>query len=88
MRPSLRFLALVVVGWAGFRWAMVGHFPAASLFEPTASQAKPAPPIVATQFPPVAPLDPAPMEPAAFETTAAQTPLAATAQMRPAMPAL
>ena len=85
MRPSLRFLALVVVGWAGIRWAMIGHFPAASLFEPTASQAKPAPPIVATQFPAVAPLDPAPMEPAAYEATAAQAPLAATAQMRPAM---
>lgn len=49
MRPSLRFLALAVVGWAGFRAATLGSLPN---FSPiTHSEAKPAPAIVPTQFP-------------------------------------
>ena len=56
MKPSLRFLALVVVGWIGVRWAMVGSFPGASLFEPTRSEAKGTSDLVQTQFPAIAPL--------------------------------
>jgi hypothetical protein len=56
MRPSLRFLALVVVGWVGVRWAMVGSFPGAALFEPARSEAKGTSDLVQTQFPTIAPL--------------------------------
>jgi hypothetical protein len=59
MRPSLRFLALAVVGWAGVRAASLGVLPGAELFRIAAGQAK-APPIVATQFPAIEPIAPAP----------------------------
>lgn len=58
MRPSLRFLALTVVGWAGIRAATLGALPGAEIFRVERSQAK-APPIAATQFPPVEPIAPA-----------------------------
>ena len=58
MRPSLRFLALAVVGWAGVRAATLGRLPGAELFRIDRSEAKP-PPIVPTQFPPVERVDPA-----------------------------
>ena len=65
MRPSLRFLAVAVLGWAGFRAASLGALPGADLFQIKASEAK-APPIVATQFPAIEPIQPAtPMLPAA-----------------------
>lgn len=56
MRPSLRFLALAVIGWAGIRAAALGVLPGAPLFGIERSEAK-APPIVATQFPAVEPLE-------------------------------
>lgn len=59
MRPSLRFLALAVFGWAGLRAATVGALPGAELFRIERSEAKP-PPIVPTEFPPIDPLLPAP----------------------------
>jgi hypothetical protein len=64
VRPSLRFLALAVLGWAGFRAASLGALPGAEIFEIDRSEAK-APPIVATQFPAIEPVQPAtPMLPA------------------------
>lgn len=58
MRPSIRFLGLAVVGWAGFRAATLGVLPGAELFEIERSEAKP-PPILATEFPPIEPVEPA-----------------------------
>jgi hypothetical protein len=65
VRPSLRFLAVAVLGWAGFRAATLGVLPGAALFQVEPSEAK-APPIVATQFPAIEPVQPAtPMLPGA-----------------------
>jgi hypothetical protein len=58
MRPSIRFLGLAVVGWAGVRAATLGVLPGAELFEIQRSEAKP-PPILATEFPPIEPVEPA-----------------------------
>jgi hypothetical protein len=58
MKPSLRFLALAVVGWAGLRAATLGALPGAEMFQIEASEAK-APPIVPTQFPDIEPIAPA-----------------------------
>jgi len=58
MRPSLRFLALAVIGWVGVRAAMLGTLPGAEMFH--IQPAKPrAQPIVPTQFPAVDPIQPA-----------------------------
>ena len=58
MRPSLRFLALAVVGWAGFRAATLGMIPTGfSSFGP--SEVKAPPPIVPTDFPQVEAVTPA-----------------------------
>ena len=63
MRPSLRFLTLAVVGWAGMRAAALGVLPGADLFKIERSEAKP-PPLVETQFPAIEPVQPAtPIEP-------------------------
>lgn len=64
MRPSLRFLALAVIGWAGIRAATLGALPGAEMFKVERTEAKPPPPIVATQFPPIDPVDPGPAYPA------------------------
>ncbi len=57
MRPSLRFLAVAIIGWAGIRAATLGMIPGARLFEkPAAGKADP---VMATQFPEIAPIDPA-----------------------------
>jgi hypothetical protein len=61
VRPSLRFLALAVVGWGGFRAWSVGALPGAPLIEQSA--ARPAPPIVQTEFPPFDPPPPAEPQP-------------------------
>jgi hypothetical protein len=78
MKPSLRFLALAVFGWAGVRAWCLGALPGAELFEVEPSQAK-VPPIAATQFPPIEPMPPsAPLIPAAYapppETAPQQSP--------------
>ena len=57
MRPSLRFLAVAVVGWAGVRAATLGALPGAEMFRIERSEAKPAP-IVPTEFPPIDPVQP------------------------------
>ena len=55
MRPSLRFLALAVVGWVGVRAAALGMLPGGELFRIERSEAK-TPPIVPTQFPAIEPV--------------------------------
>lgn len=56
MSPSLRFLLVALVAWTGARAATLGLIPAGDLFSIQSSEAKPPPPIVATQFPPIEPL--------------------------------
>lgn len=58
MSPALRFLGLAVVGWVGLRAAMLGALPGGELFH-FGSAPTTAPPIVATEFPPLEPLAPA-----------------------------
>src|SRR5439155_10863793 len=58
MRPSLRFLAFAVVGWAGFRAATLGVLPT-RFFSIEQSEAKAPPPIVQTQFPQIESVEPA-----------------------------
>jgi hypothetical protein len=55
VRPSIRFLALAVLGWAGFRAASLGVLPGADVFRVPPSEAK-TPSIVETQFPPLEPV--------------------------------
>ncbi|HZC37788.1 MAG TPA: hypothetical protein VE221_03835 [Sphingomicrobium sp.] len=76
MRPSLRFLALAVVGWAGFRLATLGMIPA-GFFSIARSEAKAPPAIVPTEFPQVEPVQPA--APAYAATTAVPTSVPAIA---------
>ncbi|MEO7276860.1 MAG: hypothetical protein ABIW33_02420 [Sphingomicrobium sp.] len=56
MKPSLRFLAIAMLGWGGLRAATLGVLPGASLLRVDPSHASP-PPIVPTQFPPIAPIE-------------------------------
>jgi hypothetical protein len=58
VRPSLRFLVVAVLGWTGLRAATLGALPGAEFFQIDRSEAK-APPIVATEFPPIEPIAPA-----------------------------
>jgi hypothetical protein len=55
MRPSLRFLALAVVGWVGVRATALGILPGGSLFRIERSEAK-TPAIIPTAFPPIEPV--------------------------------
>lgn len=83
MRPSLRFLALAVFGWAGIRAATLGALPGAEIFRVERSEAK-APPIAATQFPPVEPIAPASSDAASAAYAPAALPYPAAAQsLRP-----
>ena len=83
MRPSLRFLGVAVLGWAGVRAATLGVLPGAELFQVEPSEAKP-PPIVATQFPAIEPIEPAtPMIPAADSSAAPGAAAAAAAPQGP-----
>ena len=87
MRPSLRFLGLVVIGWAGVRAYTLGAVPGGSLSLVGPSEAKPAPPIVPTEFPPIAPVDdggmPTPTPAAYPEPNAPQLVQTPPAQARP-----
>lgn len=58
MRPSLRFLSVIILGWAGVRAATLGMLPGAEFFRIEESEAK-VPPIVPTQFPSIEPVQPA-----------------------------
>lgn len=66
MRPSLRFLTLAILGWAGLRAATLGTIPGASLFAIPPSEAKSPPPIPPTQFPPIAPPEGVAIDPALY----------------------
>jgi hypothetical protein len=55
MRPSLRFLALAVIGWGGIRAYSTGALPAGSFQLIDRSEAKTPPPLVPTEFPPIEP---------------------------------
>ena len=69
MRPSLRFLAVAIVGWAGVRAASLGMLPGADMFSVKPSEAA-TPPIMATQFPEIQPIAPAPEAPPPFQPAA------------------
>ena len=70
MRPSLRFLAAAVVGWAGLRAATLGALPGAELFQFVPRPA-PAPTVVAaSQFPEIEPIAPAPALPPPLQEAA------------------
>lgn len=58
MRPSLRFLALVTLGWAGVRAWADGLVPTGWFWLTEPSEARPGPPIVPTEFPPIQPIEP------------------------------
>lgn len=62
MRPSLRFLAVAIIGWAGVRAATLGALPGAELFKLQSPRAK-VPPVVATEFPPIEPVAATPAQP-------------------------
>ncbi|HUP68166.1 MAG TPA: hypothetical protein VM145_08145 [Sphingomicrobium sp.] len=85
MRPSLRFLGLTMVGWAGVRAAAHDFLPGAEIFRIEPSEAK-APAIVPTQFPPI---DPIGGEEAAFaaDTNATFAPAAGSFPLPHAVPA-
>ena len=70
MKPSLRFLAVAVIGWTGVRAATLGVLPGAEIFRIDPSEAK-APPIVPTQFPPIEPIAPAATDSASSDFTPA-----------------
>lgn len=55
MKPSLRFLTLVIFGWAGVRAATLGVLPGAEVFRVDPSIALSPPPVVPTEFPPLEP---------------------------------
>jgi hypothetical protein len=63
--PSLRFLALAVAAWAGVRAYSMGVLPGGSLRLIERSEAKTAPPIVPTEFPPIEPVQAAQAAPPA-----------------------
>jgi len=65
VRPSLRFLAIAVVGWVGVRAMALDMLPGAGLFRIERGEAK-TPPIVPTQFPAIEPVALAPPGPAAL----------------------
>lgn len=65
MKPSLRFLAVAVIGWAGFRAYSLGALPGAEFLKGAPTEAK-TPAIVETQFPAIETVQPAtPIVPAA-----------------------
>ncbi|MFL6830388.1 MAG: hypothetical protein ACJ8D5_07190 [Sphingomicrobium sp.] len=77
MKPSLRFLALAVLGWVGVRAATLGALPGAELFRIEPSEAKAPAPIVPTEFPAIEPVEPA----AAMQVPPAWAQYAAAAQV-------
>jgi len=73
VRPSLRFLALIIVGWAGLRAAALGYVPGSEMFRIDRSEAKDSPQaLVATEFPPIEPAVAYAAPDAAYPTSTAQ----------------
>jgi hypothetical protein len=70
MRPSLRFLAIAVIGWAGVRAATLGMIPGAEMLSNRSSEPA-ASPIAATQFAPIEPIAPAPPVPPPYMSASA-----------------
>lgn len=60
MSAPVRFLFVAVAGWALFRGATAGMLPGVEAFTVARAEAAPPPPIVPTQFPPIAPPAPHP----------------------------
>lgn len=58
MSAPIRFLAAVVIGWAGVRAATLGAIPGFTLSYAKPAAARELPPIVATRFPPISPAQP------------------------------
>jgi hypothetical protein len=86
MRPSLRFLGLVVVGWAGVRAYTSGSIPRGSFSLIERSEAKPAPPIIPTEFPAIEPVQATAAPAAAYpDPYAPQTPQTVPVPVRPVM---
>ena len=83
MRPSLRFLAVAMVGWAGFRAMTLGIIPGAQIFAAARPRApEPASvPVMATQFATIEPIAPAPVAPPPLQ--AAAIPYFSASPMRP-----
>ena len=81
MRPSLRFLAIAVVGWAGFRAMTMGLVPGAQIFAAARPQAVAPSPAMATQFAPIEPIAPAPVAPPPLQ--AASIPYFPAGPLRP-----
>ena len=57
MSAPIRFLALVLVGWAGLRALTLGEIPGFTVSYAKERPASRLPPIVATQFPPLPPVE-------------------------------
>ena len=85
MRPSLRFLAVTVIGWGALRAATLGVLPGAELFRIDPSEAKP-PPVVPTEFPPIEPIQPASADAASAGFVPASAPFARASQSAYARP--
>jgi len=85
MRPSLRFLAIAVVGWAGLRATTLGMVPGAEMLA-SRSTAPTTPPIAATEFAPIEPIAPAPMPPAPSPYMGASAPYDPNYQGYPGYP--
>jgi hypothetical protein len=84
MSPSLRFLAVALVAWAGVRAATLGAIPGGDLLSIQRSEAKSAPPLLATEFPAIEPLPAAsPAYPAEGMVAAGYTSGEATAPLPP-----
>lgn len=87
MSAPLRFLALLAVGWVGVRSATLGILPGFTVSYAKPRPAVEAPPLLATEFPPLPPVEQAlapdwapPGQAPAF--AAAQLPMAMPVQMR------
>jgi len=86
VRPSLRFLALVAVGWAGVRAYALGVFSSDALTLIPRSEARPAPQIVPTEFPQIDAIQPADAQPPAgypYPLYPSQPPQIVPVQIRP-----
>jgi len=84
MKPSLRFLAVVTIGWIGVRAYTLGAIPSGSFSLVERSEAKNAPSIVPTEFPSIDPVQPA--DAASLEysgTYGGQMPQTVPLQIRP-----
>ncbi len=56
MSAPVRFLAIIVIGWTGVRAMTLGSLPGFTVSYAKEASSSPVPPIVATQFPPLPPV--------------------------------